>query len=183
MAYVESIASELAAPQFRSVAQNGNNGVFQVVLEVAKQPDDIDPYSSSDDGRFYLVTLYLNDVPVKSFQALEESRVTETFGYVSAAESVLSVGLEAAGSLKSNLRDYSQFVAFVPSGYAVYVNDCGNLSMSECSVDGKLNGMMVASSGLSLSEVEMELDSGYGAFILNKNSEILEYNVIKSVRS
>ena len=89
----------------------------------------------------------------------------------------------ASGSMKSKLRDYSQLVAFVPSGYAVYVNGCGNLLVSECRVDGKSNGMLVDSSALSLSEVEMTLDSGYGAFILNRDSEILQYNVVKTVRS
>lgn len=180
MAYPSDGASILKPPIFRSVAQASNEGVFQASMQIPMQPSSVEPYSESDGTRYYLVKLYLDGVEVSDELVAEGARSIQTFEYISVSDALLGARVFGASS-SSSIRYHSQFVSFRPSGYVIHMNGCGSILMSNCRVDGISNGIMASSSGVSLSEVEMTLMPGYGSFILNRDSDIIEYNVKKSV--
>lgn len=181
MAYPVDGDNVLKQPIFRSVAQAGNDGTFQASVQVPMQPDSIEPYSESGGERYYLVSLYLDGEKVSDDLAVEGGRSIQTFNYLDVSNAMLGAVVEGAEGSVSAMRYYSQFVSFVPSGYVVHINRCGSVLISNCRVDGISNGIMASSSDISLSEVEMTLRPGYGSFILNRDSDIIEYNVKKTV--
>jgi len=184
VAYPVESGDRLSPPVFRSVDLMDNSGLFEVSMQMPMQPDGIQPYASSDGKRYYLVTIYVDDVSAtlstEPFVIAEGQRASVYLTYTRVAGAILSATASGESAV-SSVADYSEFLSFVPKDYVIHISRCRNIVMSNCKVDGRENGIMFSDTDASMSDVEMTLPNGGGYFVYPAdNPRVLQYNVRKA---